>query len=225
MQDDVKAAGIAHLPDATDRLRRCLSKLAETVQIDRGATLFVQGDPGDALYTLEMGLMEVSVVSQDGQKLTLNALCPGDTFGEIALFDFGPRTATVTALEASTLARVDRAALTRAARADPDIALDLIDLAGRRLRWYGAALRDLAFHPLSVRLARRLLYLHGRLADGGNTLRLTQAELAEHVGNSREAVSKVLKGWRKARIIDLGRGQVRILKIDALAQIAAREAE
>ena len=211
----------AALPGASDRLATALTRLARPVTLARGDTLFRQGDPGAALYTLEKGLLEVSVVSPEGQKLTLNALLPGDTFGEIALFDAGPRTATVTALEDSRLSQVERRVLTEALRREPDLAIDALDLAGRRLRWYGEAVRELAFLPVAARLARRLLYLQGRFGQEQRDIRLTQTELSEHVGATREAVSKVLAGWRRAGLIELGRGRLRVTQPEALALVAA----
>jgi len=99
------------LPGASDRLSASLARISEPVALDGGETLFHQGDPGEAIYAVESGMLEVSVLSAEGRKLTLNTLGPGDVFGEIALFDGGPRTATVHARASTRLARVRRTRL------------------------------------------------------------------------------------------------------------------
>ncbi|MEL6236610.1 MAG: Crp/Fnr family transcriptional regulator [Pseudomonadota bacterium] len=208
------------LSGASEPLVDLLSEIADDTSLEQGETLFHQGDAGDALYALRSGRLEVSVVSEDGRKLTLNTLGTGDVFGEIALFDNGPRTATLTALEACRLARVNRERLFDEVRQRPALAIDLIELAGKRLRWVSAALEDMTFQPLSVRLARRLLYLSAQGGAVQRELTLSQAELADHVGGTRETVSKTLAGWRREGVIAVNRGRLEILDRAALQALA-----
>lgn len=210
----------ATLSGASEPLVDLLSELADDTSLEQGETLFHQGDAGDALYALRSGRLEVSVVSEDGRKLTLNTLGTGDVFGEIALFDNGPRTATLTALETCRLARVNRERLFDEVRHRPALAIDLIELAGKRLRWVSAALEDMTFQPLSVRLARRLLYLSAQGGAVQSELTLSQAELADHVGGTRETVSKTLAVWRRDGVIAVNRGRLEILDRTALQALA-----
>ena len=109
------------LAEASPRLRQMLSAQASEVRLERGAVLFKQGDAGDALYVVIDGAMEVSILSLDGRKLSLDLLAPGAIFGEIALFDPGTRTATVTATEPARLLRVLRADVMRELQDHPEL--------------------------------------------------------------------------------------------------------
>ena len=183
--------------------------------------LYEQGQVGDALYVIEAGAVEVSVMSREGRKLALDVFRVGDVFGEIALFDGGRRTATVTAMEPCTLRSVRRADLFAQVALQPDLASDLIRLAGQRLRSVSRQFHEQVFLPMPARLARKLLHLtrHG-VTDG--QLTLSQAELADFIGASREAVSKTLGRWRDEEIVAVGRSTITVrdrLALEAHAEI------
>lgn len=204
------------LSDASEELKELLHSLATDVTLASGDILFEEGDDGDALYALLRGQLELSVLSADGRKLSLDVVRPGALFGEIALFDPGPRTATATALEDTTLRRIRNGDLLKAIADHPQLAADLIRLAGQRMRWMNKQLSEQVFLPLSTRLARKVLYLSGE----SGTLSLSQAELAEFVGATREAVSKTLSTWKKQETIRLTRGGLDILDRAALDTLA-----
>ncbi len=170
------------LSDASEELKRVLISLSSEVNLTAGQVLFEQGDEGDALYAILSGALEFSVLSEDGRKLSLDVMRTGALFGEIALFDPGVRTATVTALEPSRLARVRNADILRGVREMPELAVDLIRLAGQRMRWMNMQLSEQVFLPVSTRLARKILHLTG---PDVSELHLSQAELAEFVGAPR----------------------------------------
>lgn len=180
--------------------------------------LFEQGDPGDALFAVIEGAIEVSVLSADGRKLMLDVMRPGALLGEIALFDPGTRTATAVALEPTRLRRLRNADLMSAIRKTPDLAVDLITLAGRRMRSMGVQYEEQVFLPLPTRLARRLLYLTS--TTPGATISMSQTQLAEFVGATREAVSKTLGDWKRRGVIKANRGALTILDMDALSALA-----
>jgi len=211
------------LSAAPNRLITLLEQLARPVKLARGETLFEQGDEGDALFVLEKGLLEVSILSAAGRKLTLNMLHSGDVFGEIALFDPGPRTATVSANQPSRLIRIGRKDLFLALERAPLQALDMIELAGKRLRWVSTQLEEHVFLPMGARLAVRLLHLAETGADPSGRIAMSQSAVADHVGVSREAVSKTLSEWKRLGWIELSRGGVRILDTDALIDISQPE--
>ena len=123
-------------------------------------------------------------------------------------------------MELCRLVRIGRAALLEGLRRDPDLALEMIRLTVARLRWVSARLKTHAFQPLSVRLARRLLYLLATLG-AGDVVPMSQGELAEHVGATREAVSKILAEWRQEGTVALGGGRITVLDRDVLGKIAA----
>ncbi|MFC4669959.1 Crp/Fnr family transcriptional regulator [Seohaeicola nanhaiensis] len=208
------------LSQASETLLDMLTSLANEVKLNQGDVLFEQGDEAREIYALIDGLLEVSVLSMDGRKLALNMLRPGALFGEIALFDPGERTATVTALEPSVLRRVRYDDVLDQVREEPELAIDLIHLAGQRMRWMDRQLNEQVFLPMPTRLARKILYLTERPEGGASTLALSQSELAEFVGATREAVSKTLSGWKKLGVVDSARGALMVVDRPALHALA-----
>lgn len=188
------------------------------LELASGEMLFGQGDEGDAFYIVETGEIEISVHAPDGRKLALDVMSPGEVFGEIALFG-GDRTATATAIAKSLIRRVRRADVMAAIRDDPRLALDFIELLCVRLRSVSIRLEERAFLPLSDRLAKCLLRLAEKVGEEDGTVTVSQADLADFVGATREAVAKSLATWRSAGWISLSRGSVRIVNRAALTAI------
>ncbi|MQY43396.1 cyclic nucleotide-binding domain-containing protein [Epibacterium sp. SM1969] len=206
------------LSGASDRLRETLNRQAQEMQLAPGDTLFEQGDEGTALYAVIDGELELSILSSTGRRHILDRISAGAVFGEIALFDPGVRTATATSVGRSTLRRLDRKDVLTQLQNHPELAEDMLRLAGQRMRWMSTQLNEQVFLPLPVRLARKLLHLS---PEGQNDwLKLSQAELAEYVGATREAVSKTLAGWKRNSILDIRRGGVEILDHAALEELA-----
>lgn len=205
------------LSNASPELIRVMGSIASEIVLKQGDILFEEGDEGDALYAITTGAIEISVLSRSGRKLALDVLRKGALFGEIALFDPGPRTATATAVEKTTLRKVKNAALQDAIRSTPDLALDMIRMAGQRMRWMGAQLSEQVFLPMPTRLARRIIHL---TLDNSNSLSLSQSELADHVGATREAVSKTMATWKKSGVVSPERGRLTVLDHAALRLIA-----
>ena len=135
------------LSEASDGLREMLSAQATEISLSQGEILFEQGDEGDSLYAILEGTLEVSFLAMSGRKLTLTLMRPGEVFGEIALFDNGPRTATIAAAEQSRVLRVRRNDVMNQIRQQPDLAVDMIRLAGLRMRWMGLQLNEQVFLP------------------------------------------------------------------------------
>lgn len=208
------------LSGASQELRDLMSRASRPVDLAPGATLFEQGDGGDALYAIRSGAIELSVISPEGRKLSLDVLHPGAVFGEIALFDPGPRTATATAIGDTTLLRVRNADLLRELHQTPDLATDLVRIAGQRMRWMARQLSDHVFLPMPSRLARKILYLTAHQPEEAKLLQMSQSDLAEFVGATREAVSKTLAIWKAEGVIDSTRGGVKVRDLAALRDIA-----
>jgi CRP-like cAMP-binding protein len=211
---------IGFLSDISADLRKMLSEQATELKLEPGEVLFEQGDVGDTLYAIISGAVEFSVLAQDGRKLTLDMMRPGALFGEISLFDPGERTATATAVEPTRLCRVRHSDVLAQIRHQPDLAVDMIHLAGQRMRWMGRQLSEQVFLPLPTRLARKVLHLAPENSTVPCKLTLSQAELAEFVGATREAVSKILSSWKKDGVIDGTRGGLVIVDWDALSMLA-----
>lgn len=208
------------LADASDELIDLLEAIATETSLEAGEVLFEQGDDGDTLFAIASGSLEFSVLSREGRKLSLDVMGPGALFGEIALFDPGPRTATVTALKKTKVRGIRNPDVMRSIRNAPELGIDLIHLAGLRMRWMAGQLNEQVFLPMPARLARKILYLTLDPSNSLSTLALSQADLAEFVGATREAVSKTLSTWKKANVIKSRRGGLHVLDRDALRAMA-----
>lgn len=171
----------------------------------RGAVVFHEGEQGDSLYIVLTGKVKVGRRAADGRENLLSVMGPSDMFGELSLFDPGPRTATATVIAEGRLARLQHTALRPWITDRPEIAEQLLRVLARRLRRTNDALADLIFTDVPGRVAKALLGLAERFgspeADGTRVHHdLTQEELAQLVGASRETVNKALadfagRGW------------------------------
>ena len=207
----------------TPALRAVVERIARRRRLEAGHVLFRKDDEADTFFLIDEGDIEISVTAPDGRKLSLDILTAPQLFGEIGMFA-GRRSADATALTAAVLRAVRRADLLAAIRTEPDLALALIDLLCARLRTVSDKLEERAFQPLPARLARRLLHLRNTFAAQDDTIRLSQSDLADFVGATREAVAKIFAQWRQSGWIDLTRGAIHIRNRAALHDIAQGDA-
>ncbi len=204
-----------------------IAALAARRAFPKGAVVFVQGDEGDALYGVVSGQVRISTSTADGREVFLNIMEPGDTFGEIAIMDGLPRTATATAMNDAVLVVIQRAPFVDLLQREPGLAIHLLELLCGRIRWTSELLEDAAFLDGPARLAKRLLSLatlHGRPSGSGAELQITQEELAQFLWLSRQVVSQHLQTWRRAGWIELVRGRITVRDIRALERVVASEA-
>ena len=174
-------------------------------RLRRGEVLFHEGDSGDKLYIVTDGKIKLGRTSSDGRENLLAIMGPGQMFGELSLFDPGPRSATVTAITDTTFLSLSHEDLMRWLDGRPAVALGLLSQLAGRLRRSNDVVADLVFSDVPGRVAKQLLELadrFGRTADDGIHVHhdLTQEELAQLVGASRETVNKALadfasRGW------------------------------
>ena len=174
-------------------------------RLRRGETLFHEGDSGDKLYIVTDGKVKLGRTSSDGRENLLAILGPGQMFGELSLFDPGPRSATVTTVTDATFASLSHEDLLKWLEGRPTVARGLLAQIAGRLRKANDVNADLVFSDVPGRVAKALLDLadrFGRTADDGVHVHhdLTQEELAQLVGASRETVNKALadfvhRGW------------------------------
>ena len=182
-----------------------LTKQLQPVDFPRGHTVFAEGDPGDRLYIAISGKVKIGRRSPDGHENLLTIMGPSDMFGELSIFDPGPRTSSATTITEVRAVSMDRGAL-RAWIADrPEIAEQLLRVLARRLCRTNSNLADMIFTDVPGRVAKQLLLLAQRFGTReGEAMRvthdLTQEEIAQLVGASRETVNKALaefahRGW------------------------------
>ena len=204
----------------SEELRSALRNAARPIALATRETLFTEYDQGDALFFILQGRLELSIIAHDGRKLGLDVLSAGAIFGEIALLDPGPRTATATALEDCQLLMLDHSDLHQVLEKNPHLTIELLRLVGKRMRHITDQLNEYILLPLPKRLARKLLRLASRTEEANPRLKLSHSELADLVGASREAVSKGLSGWKKKGYIKTGRGSIDLLDEAKLRKIA-----
>ena len=195
---------------------------ASCKSVRAGRQIFQKDDPGDGLYGVLVGHIAFTVDSEDGRVLTLNVLGPGEFFGEIAIFDGRPRTASAAAMERADLLRIHRDHFLPYVKANPDLIVRMLSLVCDRLRWASSTIEDTAFLSFPARIAKRLLFLadHHRRPEGHDiTIPISQHDLGNMVGASRETVNKQLALWRSAGVLDTGRGTLVIRNPDALRDL------
>ncbi len=195
------------------------------VSLERGETVFEEGDPGDSLYVILTGKVKLGRSSADGRESLLMVLGPGEMFGELSLFDPGQRLSSATAVSASELISLGHDDLTAFLRTHPEVAMRLLAGMAHRLRRTNEGLSDLVFTDVPGRVAKALLDLASRFGrrteDGVRvTHDLTQEELAQLVGASRETVNKALADFAARGWLRLGAKQVTLLDIERLRRRA-----
>jgi len=216
-----KAPLFAALDD--DAAEALLSTMTRT-KFARGQELFHEGEQGDSLYVITSGKIKLGRRSPDGRENLLAILGEGEMLGELSLFDPGPRTATATAVADTALVGLSHPDMRSFLGTRPEVAMTMLSALAARLRRTNEALGDLVFTDVPGRVAKALLDLSrrfGKPSDEGTLVAhdLTQEELAQLVGASRETVNKALadfssRGWikleaRAVTLIDLERLQRR----------------
>ncbi len=203
---------VSILAELDDAAAAGLERLARRRAYAEGEVIVSEAEPGDALYVLLRGRVKVVLYGESGREVILSIFKePGDFFGEMSLLDDEPRSATVVALEPSTLVVLSRADFRAHLARHPRVAVQVMTELSRRLRRADAVIGDLALLDVLGRLAARLREL--ALADGepapeGRVLRQrpTQAEIAGMIGTSRETVSRALSELaRRGDVVLTGR--------------------
>ena len=178
-----------------------------------GAVIFRQGDPGQGLLAVLSGRVKITSPSASGKEIVLNMINPGEVFGEIALLDGKPRSADAVAIDPCELLVIDRRDFVPFLEARPALCIRLLGVLCERLRRTSEQVQDLLFLDLRARLAKTLLKLaeaHGQTAPAGReiSLKLSQRELGNLIGRSRESVNKQLREWQEANLIRFHAGRM-----------------
>jgi CRP/FNR family cyclic AMP-dependent transcriptional regulator len=203
-----------------------LSGLAQTKIYKPRETIVEKGDSATEFFVLLRGRAKVGAPGADGSHAAINVMGPGEVFGEIAILDGQPRSATVTTLEECEMAVVNKAGFNNLLSASPSIAVKLLNVLAGRVRELTTRIEDRSFLDVPARLAKQLLWLaknHG--VESGPAvridLRLSQQELGDLVGATRESVNKQLREWTRAGILKQERDCIEIFDLDGLGTIAA----
>jgi len=202
-----------------------LAQTLESVEFPRGHVIFQEGEPGDKLYIILSGKVKIGRKSADGRENLLGIFGPADMFGELSIFDPGPRTSTATTVTEVRAVTMDRPALRQWISTRPEIAEQLLRVVARRLRRTNNMVAELIFTAVPGRVAKALLQLAQRFgSQEAGLLRvthdLTQEEIAQYVGASRETVNKALADFAQRGWLRLEGKSVLILDPERLARRA-----
>jgi CRP/FNR family transcriptional regulator, cyclic AMP receptor protein len=204
-----------------------LCRYSKTRSVKRGTVVFLKGDPGNSLFAVVKGTVRIGVTSAEGREAVFNIIEPGELFGEIALLDGRERTADAVATSDCELLVIDRREFLPFVQSQPLLAMKLIDLLCARLRWISDHVEQIVLPNLPGRLAKALVRLAER--DGSThakqKLTVTQLELSQMVGMSRESINKQLRAWAKRKLVRLERGGIVMLNKNALDEIVLGDTE
>jgi CRP/FNR family cyclic AMP-dependent transcriptional regulator len=205
-------------PEALDQLCR----YAKHATLKRGATLFSKGDPGNSLYAVISGTVKMSTTSVDGRSAIFNLIGAGEIFGEMSLLDGLARSADAIANTNCEMFVIDRREFIPFVRSQPTLAMKLIELLCSRLRWTSDQVEQIILQNLAGRLASALIRLSEKHkpASGNRTIAITQQEISEMVGMTRESINKQLRVWAARNWVRLEHGAIVVLNSEPLQALA-----
>jgi CRP/FNR family cyclic AMP-dependent transcriptional regulator len=198
-----------------------LSTYVTRRRVQRGTTIFAKGDAGQGLMAVVRGSVRISLPAAGGREVVLNRIQAGEVFGEMALLDGQPRSADATAIEDCELLVLDRRDLLHLVRQKPQVAVKLIEVVCARLRRTNEQVEDAMFMSLPVRLAKLLLRFSKTTgpSEPKERIAITQRELSQMIGVSREATNKQLRAWEKRGWVRLEHRTLTILDRAALVRV------
>jgi CRP-like cAMP-binding protein len=197
--------------------RRCTAR-----SLALGETLFEEGDPCRGLFVVAEGRVEIRQISLRGREQVFHAEGPGAALGEGPLFDGGGYIASAVALTPGRVLFLPRAEVIALCRRHPDVALAMLETMARRVRHFAGIVADLAFRPVTERVARHLhASVDGPIKPGTRIdLALTQAQLAARLGTVRELVARAFAQLEKEGVISRDRSRVTVRDPARLAALA-----
>ena len=195
-----------------------LCRYAKHAALKRGATICSKGDPGNSLVAVISGTVKISVSSAEGRSAILNLIGPGEIFGEMSVLDGQPRSADATANTNCEIFIIDRREFLPFVRSQPALAMKFIELLCTRLRWTSDQVEQIILQNLPGRLASALIRLteKHKLAPDGRTIAVTQQEISEMVGMTRESINKQLRIWASRKWVRLEHGAIVVLNAEPL---------
>jgi CRP-like cAMP-binding protein len=210
---------LAVFQDLTPREMEELNRVTTMSTVSKGRVFYRPEEPGEVLFILKEGRVQLYRISPEGKKLVITTLGPHTLFGEMALLGTKMHNTFAEAVEDCLICVMSRADLERLILSKPQVGLRILEITGKRLREAEERLESMAFKGIPARLASLLL----RLADeqGSNEVTgLTHQDLAESVGTYRETATQVLNDFKSQGLIEIGRKRIKILDMDRLQDIA-----
>jgi CRP/FNR family cyclic AMP-dependent transcriptional regulator len=201
-----------------------IASLAQRKRHQAREAVVQMSDPGGELFVIVEGYLKVVSAGADGRDTALAIMGPGEVFGEVSLLDGGPRSATVATLGRCELFVIRREPFLRFLESSPKTGIELLRVLTGRLRRLTERSEDIAFLRVADRLAKRLADLaekHGQKQPDGATriaFKLSQQEIGELVGATRESANKQIKAWEQAGLVSQRAGYIVIHDLDRLRQ-------
>lgn len=195
-----------------DSLLRDLAERGRVTTFDKGNMLIREGDRGDTMLVILAGRVKVFSSNSEGKEVIYNIYGVGETIGEMAL-DHGTRSASVQAMEETICSVINHDELRRYISANPDFAMHLVAMLIGRTRTAVESLRQMALLDVHGRLVNLLTSLTPEHKGVGKvTERLSQQELADRVGASRDMVSRILLNLEEEGYVEIRSRQIDVLK-------------
>jgi CRP-like cAMP-binding protein len=187
-----------------------LARASRLKRAPKGTFIFFQADPANAVYLVWRGAIAIQLENPEGRELVINEMTPGDCFGELGVLTGQPRSTSAEAIVDSEVLLIPSSTFQAALEREPLLALRLLEITARRLQNSSKREEALAFHDAQQRLAHQLLHLDLLASDKGY-LTLSQDELAQRSGLTRQTVTTILGGWRRRGWLLTGRGHIVLL--------------
>jgi CRP/FNR family transcriptional regulator, cyclic AMP receptor protein len=195
-----------------------MARFGKLIYFKKGEFIFFQSDPSEKFYIVRSGLISILLESSDGREMVINEMHSGDFFGELGLLTKKTRSTSAVARSDSELLVFPRQVFLDVIDAEPLLARRILDLTANRLRSSSERESALAFLDAQARLARLLLQLDEQESEKGYVT-ISQAELAQRTGLTRQTVAKVLGRWRRAGWLITGRGRILLLRHDKFSDL------
>jgi CRP/FNR family cyclic AMP-dependent transcriptional regulator len=195
-------------------------------KVKKGTVLFSKGDAGTNIFAVCAGAVRISAPSDQGKDAVFNLIIPGEIFGEVAFLDGGQRTADAVAIEDSELMVIERRDFMPLLSTYPKIAIRLLEILCGRLRKTSGQVEDIVFFGFEIRLAKALLHLYRHNTSGSPNanIRITQRDLSQMIGVSRESTNRELQRWQDQKWLKLERAGLVILAPKELERLIAEGA-
>lgn len=200
---------------------KAILDIIRTRKYKKGAIIFAEGEPGEAVFFVKAGRVKISKLTSDGREQILHFVSEGDVFAEVCLFNDGPYPATAEIVEDAEIGFIRNPDLEETVKNNGAIAIKLIHLLNNRLKVAQSRIRDLALKDAYARTAQLLLTLAN---DKGCTktkeytidMDLSRQDLANMVGLTRETLTRVLSEFKKMKIININKSKIDIKNLEAL---------
>lgn len=210
---------LAVFQDLSPREMQELNRITTMSTVPRGRVFYRPEEPGEVLFILKEGAVQLYRISPEGKKLVITTLGAHTLFGEMALLGAKMHNTFAEAIEDCLICVMSRTDLERLILNKPQVALRILEITGKRLREAEERLENMAFKGIPARLASLLLRL---ASEQGNDeiIGLTHQDLAESVGTYRETATQVLNDLKSQGLIEIGRKRIKILQPETLAEVA-----